>query len=106
MNDVISKDSDDSEMTLMDVLAYDQPEIIDTIHLQDQIKLLKESMVKLTPREKEILQLRYGLNNSKTYTQKQIAKKYAISRSYVSRIEKRALTKLLKAFIEKNNPPT
>ena len=90
----------------MDVLAYDQPEIIDTIHLQDQIKLLKESMVKLTPREKEILQLRYGLNNSKTYTQKQIAKKYAISRSYVSRIEKRALTKLLKAFIEKNNPPT
>ena len=106
MNDVISKDSDDSEMTLMDVLAYDQPEIIDTIHLQDQIKLLKESMVKLTPREKEILQLRYGLNNSKTYTQKQIAKKYAISRSYVSRIEKRALTKLLKAFIEKNNPPS
>lgn len=106
MNDVISKDSDDSEMTLMDVLAYDQPEIIDTIHLQDQIKLLKESMVNLTPREKEILQLRYGLNNSKTYTQKQIAKKYAISRSYVSRIEKRALTKLLKAFIEKNNPPT
>ena len=56
----------------------------------------------LDEREMEIISLRYGLNNNEELTQKQIAKKYNISRSYVSRIEKRALTKLLQEF-KKNN---
>ena len=54
----------------------------------------------LFPREKEIIIKRYGLNNQKEMTQKAIAKEMHISRSYVSRIEKRALTKMLKEFIK------
>lgn len=55
---------------------------------------------KLSPREKDIIIKRYGLNNEKEKTQKEIAKELKISRSYVSRIEKRALTKMLKEFIK------
>ena len=57
----------------------------------------------LTPREKEILEQRYGLNEQDKLTQKEIAKKYDISRSYVSRIEKRALTKMLREYIKNKN---
>ena len=56
----------------------------------------------LTDREKEIIIKRYGLYNQKEQTQKQIAKEFGISRSYVSRIEKRALTKILREFIRNN----
>ena len=54
----------------------------------------------LLPREREILVRRYGLENQDEETQKEIAKKLHISRSYVSRIEKRALTKILREFIK------
>ncbi|MFQ7840655.1 MAG: sigma-70 family RNA polymerase sigma factor, partial [Thomasclavelia spiroformis] len=54
----------------------------------------------LDPREKETLIMHYGLNNTKKYSQKEIAKKLNISRSYVSRLEKRALIKLLKKHME------
>ena len=54
----------------------------------------------LLPREKEILIRRYGLGDNEEETQKEIAKKLHISRSYVSRIEKRALTKILREFIK------
>ena len=57
----------------------------------------------LTDREKNIIIKRYGLNNEKEITQKNIAKELNISRSYVSRIEKRALTKILKEFIKNKN---
>ena len=56
----------------------------------------------LTPREREILKRRYGLNNTNEQTQKVIAKELKISRSYVSRIEKRAITKILREFIKNN----
>ena len=56
----------------------------------------------LTPREISILVKRYGLNNTKEMTQKEIAKELKISRSYVSRIEKRALMKILREFMKNN----
>ena len=59
-------------------------------------------MKNLSKREKEILSKRYGLMNRKEMTQKEIAKEMKISRSYVSRIEKRALTKILREFIKNN----
>ena len=71
------------------------------MHLKDNIKDLKEYIKKLTPREKEILIKRYGLNSEEEKTQKEIAKDLNISRSYVSRIEKRAITKILREFIRK-----
>ena len=61
--------------------------------------MLKE-IQKLDERDKKIMILRYGLFNTKEQTQKSIAKSLNISRSYVSRIEKRALTKILKEFIK------
>lgn len=70
------------------------------IHLKDNIDLLKKYFNVLTEREKDIVIKRYGLNGEKEITQKEIAKELKISRSYVSRIEKRALTKILREFIK------
>lgn len=100
MNETIGKDKDDGEITLMDIIPLAQPEIIDTIHLNNRIAKLLSYLDVLNPREREIIEFRYGLNLKKSLTQKDIAKHYNISRSYVSRIEKRALTKLLRCFLE------
>ena len=64
------------------------------------MKLLKKYFHVLTKREQEIVRKRYGLGEEKEVTQKEIAKELGISRSYVSRIEKRALTKLLREFMK------
>ena len=69
---------------------------------KDNINALKEYFKVLTKREQEIIIKRYGLNNQDEMTQKEIAKELGISRSYVSRIEKRALTKMLKEFKVQN----
>ena len=86
----------------MDVLKAPKPDFIEDISLKDNIKLLNEYMNVLTDREKEILIKRYGLYNTEEKTQKVIAKELNISRSYVSRMEKRALTKILREFIKNN----
>lgn len=99
LNEILGVDKDGGEMTLLDILPTDQKEIIDQIETEDQIKKLQEYFLLLTPREQEILIYRYGLNNHKVYTQKEIASTMHISRSYVSRLEKRALIKLLKAYL-------
>ena len=65
-------------------------------------KLLNKYMKTLTKREKQILEYRYGLNGNDELTQKEIASKMGISRSYVSRIEKRATTKILREFMKNN----
>lgn len=89
-------------MTLLDIIPYDQKEIIDQIDTDDQIRKLQDYFSLLSPREQEILIYRYGLNQHRVYTQKEIAEKMHISRSYVSRLEKRALVKLLKAYLNDN----
>ena len=66
-------------------------------------ELVNDYLKLLTRREKEIIAKRYGLMNRKEQTQKDIANEMHISRSYVSRIEKRALTKILKEFIKNKN---
>ena len=76
----------------------------DKINLKENINLIKKYMNNLNTREKDILIKRFGLNNTKEMTQKDIAKELHISRSYVSRIEKRAITKIFRSFIkEKKN---
>lgn len=96
--DSIGQDKDGADITLMDIIPSNETPIEDVIDLNDKIKILKQYYNILDEREMEILSLRYGLNNEKEHTQKQVAKMYNISRSYVSRIEKRALTKLLQEF--------
>lgn len=99
--DGISYDKDGNEVTILDVLKTTDPDFAEDIYINDNIKLLKEYMKVLTPREREVLTKRYGLDNTDEITQKEIAKKLGISRSYVSRIEKRAITKILREFIKK-----
>lgn len=105
INEAIGFDKEGNEITLLDILKTPDPDYALDIHQKDNIKLLKDYFNVLNKREKEIIVKRYGLNNEDEYTQKEIASKLGISRSYVSRIEKRALTKLLREFIKnkKNN---
>jgi RNA polymerase sporulation-specific sigma factor len=102
INESIGFDKDGNEITFLDVLKTPKPDFIEIINIKDNIELVKKYMDILTDREKIILIKRYGLGKSKEITQKEIAKDLNISRSYVSRIEKRALTKLLREFIKNN----
>lgn len=103
INEPIGYDKDGNEITLLDILKTPDPDYAMKIHENNNIKLLKNYFNILNEREKEIIIKRYGLDNKDEQTQKEIAKELKISRSYVSRIEKRALTKLLREFIKNKN---
>jgi len=103
INEAIGFDKDGNEITLLDILKTPDPDFANKIHTKNNIALLKDYFNILSEREKDIIIKRYGLNNQDEITQKEIAKKLGISRSYVSRIEKRALTKLLREFIKNKN---
>jgi len=100
INEGIGFDKDGNEITFLDILKTPKPDFALDLYKQTNMKLLKKYFDVLTPREREIVIKRYGLNNQKETTQKEIAKELGISRSYVSRIEKRALTKLLREFMK------
>lgn len=103
IDESIGFDKEGNEITILDILKMPKPDFIEEINTKDNIKLLKKYMHILNDREKEILIKRYGLNNTIEQTQKRISKELGISRSYVSRIEKRALTKILREFIKNKN---
>ena len=97
LQDPIGMDKEGNEISIIDVLGTDIDYILDQVELKVQISKLYEQLDKiLTNREKEIILLRYGLTTCGYKTQREIAEKLKISRSYVSRIEKRALKKLRK----------
>ena len=100
INEAVGFDKDGNEIAIQDVLKSPKVDFVEDINIKDNIILLKKYLEILQPREKEILVRRYGLFNQEEETQKEIAKKLGISRSYVSRIEKRALTKILRKFIK------
>lgn len=102
LDEYIGYDKEGNEITIIDVLKTTNPDFIEKINTNDDIKKLNKYVDILTDREKKIIIKRYGLNGEKEITQKCIAKELNISRSYVSRIEKRALTKLLREFIRNN----
>ena len=101
LNTKIGFDKDGNEITLVDVLKTEDIDYGDEVQKEEDIKLIKKYFKKITPVEKNILIKRLGLNNTSEVTQKEIAKELGISRSYVSRIEKRAVTKILKSFIKR-----
>ena len=103
LNDVIGHDKDGGDITLIDVLKEETESPIKTIEYNDNIAHLSKYLTVLNKRELEIIKMRYGLLNTSEKTQKEIAKKLGISRSYVSRKEKRALIKMLREFIKNNN---
>lgn len=102
LSDSIGYDKEGNEVSLIDVLKDDSLDIVDELHTQDMLDKLSDYLGILTSRERKILEKRYGLNNQKEQTQKEIASTLKISRSYVSRIEKRALTKILREFLKNN----
>ena len=103
LEDIIGHDKDGGDITLMDVLKENSINIENTIEFKDNIRSLSKYLNVLNKRELEIIKMRYGLLNEEEKTQKEISKKLHISRSYVSRIEKRALIKMLREFIRNNN---
>lgn len=98
IQDAIDTDKDGNVLTLSDILS-DDTDILSAIDRKTKLQKLGGVIEKaLTPREKEIITMRYGLNGTKVLTQHEIAKKFGISRSYVSRIETSALKKLKNYF--------
>nr|WP_235356944.1 RNA polymerase sporulation sigma factor SigK [Bacillus alveayuensis] len=98
LHDPIGQDKEGNEISLMDVLKSENEDIIDTIQLNMELEKVKEYIDILDEREKEVIIGRFGLNMQEEKTQREIAKELGISRSYVSRIEKRALMKIFHEF--------
>ena len=95
------KDKDDNVVTLQEVLENDERNVEDEVDVKIKIKLLYEKMKDLLKdRERKILELRFGLGGNKPKTQNEIAQMMGISRSYVSRIETKAIGKLAKELKE------
>lgn len=90
----IGEDKEGNEIKLYDIIEDPSPNYSETLIKDEHYKLLIDSLKLLDERELDIINRRYGLNNHPVQTQIEIAKELKISRSYVSRIEKRALTKI------------
>ena len=103
LNEAIDSDKDGNPLTLLDIMAVDD-NILEQIDFQLNSKKLSQFInEELSPREKMIIVMRYGLDGSEPLTQKKIAQKLNISRSYVSRIETKALKLLRKRFDNSSN---
>ncbi|MGI5901936.1 MAG: RNA polymerase sporulation sigma factor SigK [Desulfitobacteriia bacterium] len=94
MYDPIGTDKEGNSINLIDVLGTDPDAISDQIEREFERRIVLEKLKYLTPREQTVVQLRFGLMNTPRKTQREIAKMLGISRSYVSRIEKKAVQKL------------
>lgn len=99
LHDPIGQDKEGNEISLIDILKSESEDVIDTIQLSMELEKIKEYIDILDEREKEVIVNRFGLGMEKEKTQREIAKALGISRSYVSRIEKRALMKMFHEFV-------
>lgn len=100
ISDPIDVDDDGNSLTYMDIVC-EEDNIAENIDLKINTEKLYSYINELPAREKLIITMRYGLYNTKSFTQKEVAKKLSISRSYVSRIEKKVIDKLKTKFTDK-----
>ncbi len=98
LEDPIGVDREGNEITLFDIMGSDANTVIDEVTFTIEKDKLYEIIKTLKPREQQILKWRFGLTNEHRLTQKQVAERVGISRSYVSRIEKRILNKIADAL--------
>ena len=98
LQDPVGVDKEGNEVTLLDLLGSDGNEIIESLEASEEQAYLLDKLSLLSQEEQFVLLYRYGLKNQEKRTQREIAKELGISRSYVSRIEKRAVQKLLKVM--------
>ena len=95
----VGSDKEGNTIQLLDICVAEEPDIIEQMEEQQKLSKLRKYIEEvLTEREREIINLRYGMTDGKEVTQREIADKLNISRSYVSRIEKKALNKLKAAY--------
>ncbi|TYS86910.1 RNA polymerase sporulation sigma factor SigK [Rossellomorea aquimaris] len=97
-HDPIGQDKEGNEISLIDILKSESDDVIDTIQLSMELEKVRKYICVLDEREKEVIVGRFGLDLKEEKTQREIAKELGISRSYVSRIEKRALMKMFHEF--------
>ena len=94
LSDYIETGADGAALSLMDVVS-DEEDLLEQVTTREAVQHLRKALsCALTPQERQVITLRYGLEDGKGYRQREVALKTGISRSYVSRIEKRALKKL------------
>ncbi len=94
IDEPLNVDWDGNELLLSDILGTDTNEVSKDIENRDEVEALYNCISRLCPREREIMELRFGLKDSKEYTQKEVADMMGISQSYISRLEKKILAKL------------
>ncbi|ASS86636.1 RNA polymerase sporulation sigma factor SigK [Geobacillus sp. FSL K6-0789] len=98
LHEPIGQDKEGNEISLLDILKSEGQDIVDEIQLNIELEQVKRYISVLDEREKEVIVKRFGLGRQQEKTQREIAKELGISRSYVSRIEKRALMKMFHEF--------
>ena len=96
IDDPLNVDWDGNELLLSDILGSEQDTVNHNIEQEVERDLLLNAVSHLAPREREIMELRFGLNNTKEHTQKEVADTLGISQSYISRLEKRIIERLKK----------
>ncbi len=104
LGDPLETDKDGNALTFEDIMS-DNDDLLDRIELKSKSRKIYQYLDNLEPREKMIIALRYGLFDTKPHTQNEVAKRLSISRSYVSRIEKKALQKLRACFADGDGTP-
>ncbi|NHM27784.1 RNA polymerase sporulation sigma factor SigK [Desulfofundulus sp. TPOSR] len=102
--DPVGVDKDGNEIALIEILGTHPEVVTEIVENQFELKHLLERIGQLSPQEKKVLTLRFGLSSGIRATQREVARKLGISRSYVSRIEKKALYKLTREM-KKESPP-
>jgi len=101
LDEPLNTDWDGNELLLSDVLGTDDDEVSRPMEDDADKKMLRDSISVLNPRERRIIELRYGLNGSDEYTQKEVAEIMGISQSYISRLEKRTISRLKKEMVKR-----
>jgi len=101
LDEPLNTDWDGNELLLSDVLGTDNDEVSRPIEDDADKRILRESISVLNPRERRIIELRFGLDHDKEYTQKEVAEIMGISQSYISRLEKRTIARLKKEMIKR-----
>ena len=94
LDEPLNVDWDGNELLLSDVLGSDGLEINDNVEQEDEKRILHNCMKELSPRERLIMNMRFGMGGKKEHTQKEVADILGISQSYISRLEKRIILKL------------
>ena len=99
----INMDYDGNELLLSDILGTDEDMILRPMEDDVDLFLLRQAVSQLPQREREIVEMRFGLNGKKELTQKEVAERMEISQSYISRLEKRIMLKLRKEILRQTS---